>query len=56
MTKTPTLKQKANKGGGKGRKSPLGGLANLAGGLSKMNSVGAFGKLSAGVKIAKKFF
>ena len=56
LPNTPTLKQQANKGGGKGRKSPLGGLANLAGGLSKMNSVGAFGKLSAGVKIAKKFF
>ena len=56
LPNTPTLKKQASKGGGKGRKSPLGGLANLAGGLSKINSVGAFGKLSAGIKIAKKFF
>tara|TARA_B100000131_G_scaffold159355_1_gene154409 strand:- start:561 stop:1172 length:612 start_codon:yes stop_codon:yes gene_type:complete len=56
LPNTPLLKEQANKGTGKGRKSPLGGLANLAGGLSKINSVGAFGKLSAGIKIAKKFF
>ena len=56
LPNTPTLKKQASKGGGKGRKSPLGGLSNLAGGLSKINSVGAFGKLSAGIKIAKKFF
>ncbi len=48
LPNTPTLKAQANKGGGKGRKSPLGGLANLAGGLSNMPVVGAFGKLAAG--------
>ena len=62
LPNTPTLKAQANKGGGKGRKSPLGGLANLAGGLSNIPAVGAFGKFSAGSKamtamrIAKKFF
>ena len=62
LPNTPTLKKQANKGGGKGRKSPLGGLANLAGGLSNIPAVGAFGKFSAGSKamtamrIAKKFF
>ena len=48
LPNTPTLKKQANKGTGKGRKSPLGGLANLAGGLSNMPVVGAFGKLAAG--------
>ena len=48
LPNTPTLKPEANKGTGKGRKSPLGGLANLAGGLSDMPVVGAFGKLAAG--------
>ena len=48
LPNTPTLKPEANKGTGKGRKSPLGGLANLAGGLSNMPVVGAFGKLAAG--------
>ena len=48
LPNTPTLKPQANKGTGKGRKSPLGGLAKLAGGLSDMPVVGAFGKLAAG--------
>ena len=48
LPNTPTLKKQANKGGGKGRKSPLGGLGNLLGGLSDMPVVGAFGKLAAG--------
>ena len=62
LPNTPTLKKQANKGTGKGRKSPLGGLAKLAGGLSNIPAVGAFGKFSAGSKamtamrIAKKFF
>ena len=62
LPNTPTLKKQASKGGGKGRKSPLGGLAKLAGGLSNIPAVGAFGKFSAGSKamtamrIAKKFF
>ena len=57
----PTLKVQANKGGGKGRKSPLGGLSNLVGGLNKIPAVGALGKLSGGstaqtaIRIAKKF-
>ena len=62
LPNTPTLKPQANKGGGKGRKSPLGGLAKLAGGLSNIPSVGAFGELSAGskaktaIRVAKMFF
>ena len=48
LPNTPTLKEQANKGNGKGRKSPLGGLAKLAGGLDKFPVVGAFGKLAAG--------
>ena len=48
LPNTPTLKKQASKGGGKGRKSPLGGLGNLLGGLSDMPVVGAFGKLAAG--------
>lgn len=61
LPNTPTLKKQANKGAGKGRKSPLGQLANLAGGLSDNPVVGAFGKLGAGsnvktaINIAKKF-
>ena len=61
LPNTPTLKQQANKGGGKGRKSPLGGLANLAGGLSNIPAVGAFGKLTSGskaqtaIRVAKMF-
>jgi len=57
----PTLKEQANKGGGKGRKSPLGALSKLAGGLSGNPVVGALGKFSAGsktmtaIRIAKKF-
>ena len=48
LPNTPTLKPQANKGNGKGRKSPLGQLAKLAGGLDKFPVVGAFGKLAAG--------
>ena len=61
LPNTPTLKEQANKGGGKGRKSPLGGLANLAGGLSNIPAVGAFGKLTSGskaqtaIRVAKMF-
>jgi len=61
LPNTPTLKEQANKGGGKGRKSPLGGLANLAGGLSNFPAVGAFGKLTSGskaqtaIRVAKMF-
>ena len=61
LPNTPTLKPQANKGGGKGRKSPLGGLAKLAGGLSNIPAVGALGKFGAGskamtaIRIAKKF-
>ena len=42
---TPLLKEKANKGNGKGRGTPIGQLGKLAGGLGG-NVVGAFGKLS----------
>tara|TARA_Y100001973_G_C5184528_1_gene326948 strand:- start:666 stop:1283 length:618 start_codon:yes stop_codon:yes gene_type:complete len=51
LPNTPTLKEQAKKGGGKGRKSPLGGLAKLAGGLGDFPSIGSFGNLSSGSKV-----
>ena len=53
LPNTPTLKKQASKGRGKGRKSPLGGLANLLGGITGNPVVGAFGKLAAGEGSAK---
>ena len=53
LPNTPTLKQQANKGAGKGRKSPIAGLLNLAGGITGNPVVGAFGKLAAGEGSAK---
>tara|TARA_Y100000114_G_scaffold151651_1_gene168723 strand:- start:7 stop:708 length:702 start_codon:yes stop_codon:yes gene_type:complete len=54
LPKIPLLFAKLNKGNGKGKGTPVDQLKNLAGGLSDMPVVGAFGKLSGNLSTAEQ--